>query len=202
MAETHTTRDSILAVAKNLFAKQGYTATSMRQVAETVGIGKATIYHHFPDKQDILLTLVEANIASMHASLETIRAEDDPRQRFRVAAIESLRFLYESADLLNIARREVPGVREHLLSNFIGFYQEYLRLLIEALAKGMQMKIFRPLIPEDAALVFMTMIQGNFALVYLTGNRPDTPEKVAGRMLEIFFNGIHAPQPDEAGGQG
>lgn len=184
------TYDTILSVAKNLFVKQGYTATSMRQIAEAVGIGKATIYHHFPDKQAILMTLVESNIASMHTSLAAIEAEADPWRRFQVAAVESIRFLYETADLMQIARREVPGVREQMLSNFLSFYDQYLKLLKEALVKGMALKIFRPLDPDDAARVFMTMIQGSFALVYVTGMRAETPEKAANRLLDIFFNGI------------
>jgi AcrR family transcriptional regulator len=186
------TYNTILSVAKNLFIKQGYTATSMRQIAEAVGIGKATIYHHFPDKQAILLTLVNGNIADMRSSLVAVEVEQDPRKRFRVAAVETIRFLYEAADLLQIARREVPGVREQLLSNFITFYSQYSEMLKESLVKGMEMKIFRPLDPEDATRVFMTMIQGSFALVYLTGMRVETPEKAAARLLDIFFNGIEA----------
>ena len=186
------TYDTILSVAKNLFVKQGYTATSMRQIAEAVGIGKATIYHHFPDKQAILMTLVEVNIAKMQASLAAVSVETDPQRRFQVAAAESIRFLYESADLLQIARREVPGVREQMVANFVTFYSNFLNLLKEALVKGIEMKTFRPLNPDDAARVFMTMIQGNFAFIYLTGTRVETPEKAAERMLDIFFKGICA----------
>lgn len=186
------TRSTILSMAKDLFVKQGYTATSMRQVAEAVGIGKATIYHHFADKQAILMTLVEEVVAMMHSSMAAIAAESDPRGRFRVAAMESLRFLFEAADLMQIARREVPGARQQLVGNFITFYGEYHKLLKEALVKGMKMKIFRPLDPDDAAQVFMTMVQGSFALVYLTGTRLDSPEKAAERLLDIFFNGVEA----------
>jgi AcrR family transcriptional regulator len=186
------TYNTILSVAKNLFVKQGYTATSMRQVAEAAGIGKATIYHHFPDKQAILMTLVNANIADMRSSLLSVEVEQDPRKRFHVAAVETIRFLYESADLLQIARREVPGAREQMLANFFTFYSQYSQLLKESLVKGMDMKIFRLLDPEDTIRVFMTMIQGSFALVYLTGIRVESPEKAAGRLLDIFFNGIAA----------
>lgn len=191
------TYDTILSVAKLLFTKQGYTATSMRQVAEAASIGKATIYHHFPDKQAILMTLVEGNIAKMHSSLDAIKSEADPRERFRVAAVESIRFLYESADLMQIARREVPGAREQILMNFIAFYQQYVRMLKESLVKGMEMKIFRPIDPEDAAQVFMTMIQGNFALVYITGIKAETPEIAAQRLLDVFFNGINLSSADQ-----
>jgi AcrR family transcriptional regulator len=186
------TRSTILSVAKDLFVRQGYTATSMRQVAEAAGIGKATIYHHFADKQAILMTLVAEVVAMMRGSMDAIAAESDPRGRFRVAAMESLRFLFEAADLMQIARREVPGARQQLVGNFISFYGEYHKLLKEALVKGMKMKIFRPLDPDDAAQVFMTMVQGNFALVYLTGTRLDSPEKAAERLLDIYFNGIEA----------
>lgn len=189
------TRDTILSVAKNLFVKQGYTATSMREVAEAAGIGKATIYHHFPDKQAILMTLVEGIIARMRGSLGKIEAETGPRERFEVAAIESMRFLFDAADLMQIARREVPGAREQLVGNFVVFFSEYHKLLKEALVKGMKMKLFRPLDPDDAALVFMTMVQGNFALVYLTGQRSESPEKAAERTLDIFFNGVAAEKP-------
>jgi TetR/AcrR family transcriptional regulator, cholesterol catabolism regulator len=182
----------ILKVAKTLFVRQGYTATSMRQIAEAVGIGKATIYHHFPDKQAILMTLVEGNIHQMHASLTAIQAESDPRGRFQVTALETIRFLYESADLLQLARREAPGARDQLLGSFKSMYRQYIQLLKESLLKGMEMKIFRPLDPDDAAQVFMTMIQGNFAIVYVTGQRPEVPEKAAARLLEIFFHGISA----------
>lgn len=192
------TYDTILSVAKNLFIKQGYTATSMREVAEAVGIGKATIYHHFPDKQAILMTLVEGNIAKMYASLNAVIVENEPRKRFQVAAVETIRFLYESADLMQIARREVPGAREQMLVNFVSFYQKYLKLLKESLVKGMEMNIFRPLDPEETVQVFMTMIQGNFALAYVTGIRAETPEKAADRMLDVFFNGINANTEKQA----
>jgi AcrR family transcriptional regulator len=191
------TYHTILGTAKTLFIKQGYTATSIRQIAESVGIGKATIYHHFPDKQDILMTLVESNIGKMHASLTAVQAEKDPRFRFQIAATESLRFLYESAELLQIARREVPGVRDHLLANFASYYQQYTALLQEALRNGMEMKIFRPVDPADTAQVFMTMIQGSFSMVYVAGARAESPEKAAERLLNVFFNGIYTrSEPD------
>lgn len=189
MTDTYTT---ILSVAKDLFVKKGYTATSMREVAEAAGIGKATIYHHFPDKQTILMTLVQGNIGKMKESLTMIALESDPRGRFQVAANESIRFLYDSADLLQIARREVPGAREQMLANFVTFFQEYLKLLKEALVRGMELGIFRPIDPEDMAMVFLTMIQGNFALLYIAGVRTETPEKAAERLLDVYFNGINA----------
>jgi AcrR family transcriptional regulator len=43
--------------ANELFSTQGYEKTSMREIAERVGISKAAMYHHFQNKEEILYTL-------------------------------------------------------------------------------------------------------------------------------------------------
>lgn len=187
------TYDTILETAQRLFARQGYTATAMHQIAEESGIGKATIYHHFRNKETILMTLVEKYINDMFKSLERIRAVSEPRQRIRIAAMLSLGFLYGSAELLQSARREVPGVRERLMSFLDEFFNGYMTLIEEAFIKGMDMKIFRTIDPHITGEIFFTMIQGNFTMLYTLGKRAESVEVAADRLLDVFFNGINAP---------
>ena len=51
------TRERILDVALDLFTEQGYDGTSLRQIAEQLGVTKAALYYHFESKEDILLAL-------------------------------------------------------------------------------------------------------------------------------------------------
>jgi AcrR family transcriptional regulator len=51
------TRERILNVSLELFSDQGYDKTSLRQIAERLGITKAAIYYHFASKGDILMAL-------------------------------------------------------------------------------------------------------------------------------------------------
>ena len=53
------TRDEILNVALDLFSVNGYEATSISQIADAVGIRKASLYSHFGSKQEILDNVVE-----------------------------------------------------------------------------------------------------------------------------------------------
>jgi AcrR family transcriptional regulator len=53
------TRDRILQVALDLFVEQGYDKTSLREVAERVGVTKAALYYHFASKEEILRTLLQ-----------------------------------------------------------------------------------------------------------------------------------------------
>ncbi len=184
------TYQTILQVAARLFSRQGYTATSIRQIAEESGIGKATIYHHFTDKQAIVLALLLRNTSRMQEMLETVRAETDPRRRIETAARASLQFLYESMDIIQIARREVSSGRAHIQSEFTTFLQQDMALLTEAIQQGIEQGIFRPIDPAKGAWVLLTMLQGTFTLAYLGGERPQSLEKAAASLLDIFFRGV------------
>ncbi len=51
------TRDRVLDVALDLFIEKGYDGTSLREIAERLGITKAALYYHFTSKDDILMAL-------------------------------------------------------------------------------------------------------------------------------------------------
>ena len=53
------TKNQILDVALDLFSIRGYEATSISQIADALGLRKASLYSHFASKQDILDTLIE-----------------------------------------------------------------------------------------------------------------------------------------------
>ena len=58
--EKGNTRDEILNVALDMFSVNGYEATSISQIADAVGIRKASLYSHFGSKHDILDSVVES----------------------------------------------------------------------------------------------------------------------------------------------
>jgi AcrR family transcriptional regulator len=51
------TRQRILNVALDLFTEKGYDGTSLREIAEQLGVTKAALYYHFESKEDILMAL-------------------------------------------------------------------------------------------------------------------------------------------------
>lgn len=53
------TRRRVLLAAESLFARRGYEATGMADVAERARISVGTLYHHFPDKRALLLALID-----------------------------------------------------------------------------------------------------------------------------------------------
>jgi AcrR family transcriptional regulator len=53
------TRSRIQAVAVELFSEQGYDKTSLREIAERLGVTKAALYYHFKSKEDIVRSLID-----------------------------------------------------------------------------------------------------------------------------------------------
>jgi len=60
-----TTKERIFEAAIDLFAQNGFDATSMREIAEAVGIKKASLYSHYKSKDEILEKIVEYPLARM-----------------------------------------------------------------------------------------------------------------------------------------
>jgi AcrR family transcriptional regulator len=64
------TRDRIRAEAVALFTERGYATTSLREIADRVGITKASLYYHYPSKQDLLVAVVEPLLAGWRETVD------------------------------------------------------------------------------------------------------------------------------------
>ncbi|MFI6870844.1 TetR/AcrR family transcriptional regulator [Nocardia sp. NPDC050406] len=80
------TKDAIREVALRLFSTKGFELTSLREVADEVGITKASLYYHYASKQDLLLAVVDP----VFEDLREMTADLDDLQYSRDAAREVL----------------------------------------------------------------------------------------------------------------
>jgi AcrR family transcriptional regulator len=62
---SHDTRSRLRQLALKLFAEQGYEKTSLREIAEQLGVTKAALYYYFKSKEDIVRSLVEDYVADL-----------------------------------------------------------------------------------------------------------------------------------------
>ncbi|MCF7548154.1 TetR/AcrR family transcriptional regulator [Pseudonocardia sp. WMMC193] len=79
------TRSQIRGVALELFAEQGYDKTSLREIAERLGITKAAVYYHFKTKEEILTSLFDEVGAGIDGIVEWARAQPAGRATHREA---------------------------------------------------------------------------------------------------------------------
>ncbi|OGB04822.1 MAG: TetR family transcriptional regulator [Burkholderiales bacterium RIFCSPHIGHO2_12_FULL_69_20] len=113
-------REAILQHAATLFARSGYPATSMNQVAEACGLSKATLYHYYRDKYAMLVEIAEGHVTRLHALVDEVMAEPmAPEARLR-ALVRRIVEEYAGAQhahrvLTEDVRFLQPGDRERIL---------------------------------------------------------------------------------------
>jgi AcrR family transcriptional regulator len=83
---TDDTRARILRAALEEFSERGFHATSVRELAERVGVTKTAVLYHFPGKADIVTALAEPLLADLETAMTKAADAADPR----AAAIEGL----------------------------------------------------------------------------------------------------------------
>jgi AcrR family transcriptional regulator len=91
----------MLAAAAELFARRGYTATTMQEVAAACGVSKATLYHYVRDKHDLLAQITHGHVQRLEAVVQAVLSEmpgpAQPRQRLNVL-IERFMQVYARAE--------------------------------------------------------------------------------------------------------
>ena len=92
---------SVLAVAVEVFNERGYDRTSMRDLAERLGIAKSAIYHHVTGKEELLRLALDRALAGLSAAADGARVLPAP-------AIERLEYLIRSS--VEVLEAELPYV--------------------------------------------------------------------------------------------
>src|SRR5665647_645776 len=90
-------RELILDAVDVLLAKFGYKKMTMEDVARQVGIGKGTIYLHFPGKEELILSLIDRISDRIVAKLREIAgSSDSPDRRIGKMLVHRVLFRFDS----------------------------------------------------------------------------------------------------------
>jgi AcrR family transcriptional regulator len=82
--EGHTRREEILVAAKELFLEQGYDSTTIRRIADRVGISAPALYLYFKDKEALMLALCDQTFGYLIEAIDEIeKTVADPLARVR-----------------------------------------------------------------------------------------------------------------------
>jgi AcrR family transcriptional regulator len=104
VAKATTTREEeILAAAARIFREKGYHATSVRDIAESVGLLKGSLYHYIRSKEELLARLFEGALQETVGELEAIAARD-------ASATERLREMVRAYALSVTANLDSVGI--------------------------------------------------------------------------------------------
>jgi AcrR family transcriptional regulator len=87
-------RDVILHRSAQLFARHGYTGTSISMIAGACGVSKALLYHYYPDKEAVLFDILHAHLTSLVERVAAVVATSAPGEARLLAIGEALLEVY------------------------------------------------------------------------------------------------------------
>ncbi len=146
-AESGDSRAKILDVAEALFARRGYAGIGLREVAQGVGLGKSSLFHHFPTKLDLYHEVLARVLDRLEVRLgPALRASVGPAERLDLlidamvdalaehptTARLALRSLFEDDDAGVYDPADPPPYEATLARLIVGFQ----RLVAEGVASG------------------------------------------------------------------
>jgi len=132
------TRGRILHAALGLFAGLGYHGTSIRAIAEDVGINSATLYSHYPSKEDILASLIELGHTGLLNGLRKALAPPgmNPRDQL-VAMVRAQVLMHADYPLLAmVANTELHCLSPEKAAAALEMREQARHLLYSALRRG------------------------------------------------------------------
>jgi AcrR family transcriptional regulator len=181
-------RGLILARAAQLFARRGYTATSMNQVAEACGLSKATLYHYYKDKYALLLSIAEGHVTRLVALVVLVLAKDLPPQRQMRELIRSLVEEYADAqDAHRVLTEDVKFLEADDRERVLGKERE----VVEGFAKVVA--ALRPDLKQAALTKPLTMLLFGMVNWMFTWMRPDGEfdyDDMAPIVADLFLRGL------------
>jgi len=137
-------RESILAAAVQLFAEYGYHAAPLRDIARIAGIQAASIYHHYPNKQALLVEIMETHMQRLNSSLERVLREyADPLQRLQEAIANHIRLHTNYKAEFFIIDTEIRALEGENRAYILSLRDKYEALLQEIIRGGMECGVFR-----------------------------------------------------------
>ncbi|HEX2547169.1 MAG TPA: TetR/AcrR family transcriptional regulator [Ramlibacter sp.] len=185
-------REMILAHAAALFARGGYPGTSMNQVAEACGLSKATLYHYYRDKYELLVSIADGHVTRLQRVVEDALAQEaTPRGRMR-ALVRHLVEEYANAQnehrvLTEDVKFLEPQDRERILGKE--------RAVVAAFAQVIA--TLRPDLKEAAMSKPLTMLLFGMVNWLFTWMKPQgalSYEDMAPIVSDLFLGGLQAVQ--------
>jgi AcrR family transcriptional regulator len=185
--------DRILATAARLFRLKGYAASTTRELANLLGIQRASLYYHVSSKEEILYELMRRALEDAHRRAEAAAVLPGPAiDRLYNLALGHLELLLTERDkfaVMLIELRALRGTRGEAILKLRDDYEHRIRHLV---ADGQREgSIRKDYSAPELARTFLGTI--NYPAFWFDPSGPASPAEVARMVTNVAIAGIAAP---------
>ena len=184
-----TKKEAIHDAAAKLFGEKGFAASSVRDIAQAVGLGAASLYNHMGSKDELLTVICFRCANSFLDGMKEIETKfEDPVEKIRELIKLQIRIALHEESSLTVFNDEWRHLQEPFLSNFLNlrrtYETDYLRIIAEGIKQG-------KLRDTDPYLLYQ-MILSSLRWVHMPGIKKTklTEEEITEQITSILIKGI------------
>lgn len=184
-------RGELLAIAADVFAEQGYNATTVRKIADAAGMLAGSLYYHFDSKESMLEEILSTFLAELWDGYDTVlQSRLGPRETLEALVTESFREIDRHRSAVAIYQKE----SKHLVAQARFQYltdsqQRFEKTWLTTLERGVEEGVFRDDLDIRLAYRFVRDTVWVAASWYRPGGG-HSPEEIARQYLSMVLDGI------------
>lgn len=187
-------REALLDATERILSSSGYKKMTIDQLATEVGIGKGSVYLHFPSKEEIALSHIDRIIERLKAEMTSIAERDIPlADRLRLMLLARVLFRFDSVQHYTQSLNDLlAAIRPKLLARRKGYFDEEAKLIAGVIAEGIADGTFSAADADEAAeiLVLATNTLLPFSLTTRElGERSEIESKM-NRLTALLLEGL------------
>ena len=187
-------RDAILDAAERLLARYGYKKTTIDDLAREAGIGKGTVYLHFPSKDEVALCTIDRIVDRLLDRLRALaRSEEPVTDRLRHMLLTRVLFRFDSVhDYSQSLDDLLEALRPAYLARRQGYFDAEAEVLAGVLEEGRAAGVFRfddPFVAAHTLLLATNSLLPYSLSARELGKRKEVQEK-AGRIADLLLTGL------------
>ncbi|MGD0136982.1 MAG: TetR/AcrR family transcriptional regulator [Bryobacteraceae bacterium] len=185
--------------AAALFAKKGYALTSTREIAEELGIQKASLYYHIETKEDLLYDICKSILKKITDDVEeALKQSSDPLQRTEILIRTHIESMLRDYERHSAALTEMSCLSRERLNEVTAlrdFYESLARSVLDAAQKAGVLRADVPV--KYLCLALLGLL--NRVLVWFRPNGPLSPEQIGMLLARIYLTGAAADSNPKRG---
>jgi AcrR family transcriptional regulator len=185
-------KDLIVQKAASMFREKGFPATSMRDLAESVGIEAASLYNHIQSKSEILQQIIFRISDDCNKHLDELdNAGHSSLQKIESVIRFHIQMMLHRFEDYHVMINEWIHLDEQHLASFINQRRNYVQRLESIINEGIADKKIKPILPYIAVLTILSAVRG--LEFWHRSQKNYTPEKLEENMVSYLISGLKSP---------
>ncbi|MEV6399506.1 TetR/AcrR family transcriptional regulator [Streptomyces sp. NPDC051907] len=184
-------RRELLGTAAEVFAAQGYNATTVREIADQAGMLAGSLYYHFDSKESMLDEILSSFLDELWQGYDAVLAAGlGPRETIEALVVESFREIDRHRAAVAIYQKESRHLAAQPRFRYLSASQEkFEKAWLGTLERGVADRVFRADLDVRLTYRFVRDTVWVAASWYRPGGQ-HSPEEIARQYLSMVLDGI------------